>query len=347
MSLEVHIEKNLGSFCLKADFSVSSGVTGLLGASGSGKSMTLKCVAGIETPDRGSIVLDGVTLFDSEKHVNLPPQRRQVGYLFQSYALFPNMTVRKNILCGLRSIRSRQAREDQLNDALRLFQLEDIADRRPNEISGGQAQRVALARIFVNKPKLLMLDEPFSALDSHLRLQLQLELKETLAVYDGAVLMVTHSRDEAYHMCDAITVVDDGAFSPVRPTKELFADPGTFAAARLTGCKNIARASKVGEHEIEIPEWNVHFRTGQEVRDGLVGVAFRAHYLNPRTAQNAFPVTYVGELEEPFEWVLLYRYEGQSSDCVPLWWRLPKDKRPQVFPQQLGIAPVNVLLLYE
>ena len=347
MSLEVHIEKNLGSFCLKADFSVSSGVTGLLGASGSGKSMTLKCVAGIETPDRGSIVLDGVTLFDSEKHVNLPPQRRQVGYLFQSYALFPNMTVRKNILCGLRSIRSRQAREDQLNDALRLFQLEDIADRRPNEISGGQAQRVALARIFVNKPKLLMLDEPFSALDSHLRLQLQLELKETLAVYDGAVLMVTHSRDEAYHMCDAITVVDDGAFSPVRATKELFADPGTFAAARLTGCKNIARASKISDHEIEIPEWNVRFRTEQKVRDGLVGVAFRAHYLNPRTAQNCFPVTYVGELEEPFEWVLLYRYDGQPSDSAPLWWRLPKDKRPQVFPQQLGIAPVNVLLLYQ
>lgn len=346
MSLDVNIEKDLGGFHLSAHFSVENGIVGFLGASGSGKSMTLKCIAGIETPDRGSIVLDGVTLFDSETHVNLPPQKRQVGYLFQNYALYPHMTVRKNILCGLHDVKGRAEREARLREALRLFQLEDIAEHRPSEISGGQAQRVALSRILVNKPKLLMLDEPFSALDSHLRLQLQLELKKTLSAYNGTVLMVTHSRDEAYHMCDAITIVENGTFDSVRATKPLFADPGSFAAARLTGCKNIARAVKVGEHEVDVPEWNVRFTTQQTVRDDLKGVAFRAHYLNTRASVNSYPVSYAGEMEEPFEWILLFRYEGQSSDSEPIWWRLPKDKRPQVFPERLGIAPTNILLLY-
>ncbi len=347
MSLEVNIEKDLDGFRLRAAFSAAGGVTGLLGASGSGKSMTLKCIAGVETPDRGRIVLDGVTLFDSEKHVDLPPQKRRVGYLFQNYALFPHMTVRKNILCGLRELKDKREREQKLREALRLFRLEDVAEHKPGEISGGQAQRTALARILVSRPKLLMLDEPFSALDAHLRLRLQMELKETLASYGGAVLMVTHDRDEAYHMCSAITVAENGTFSPVRETKHLFADPGTFAAARLTGCKNIARAVKAGEHEVDVPEWNVRFTTERPVRDGLAGVAFRAHYLNPRAAQNSFPVTFVGEMEEPFEWIVLYRYEGQDSASAPLWWRLPKDKRPQAFPEKLGIASVNILLLYE
>ena len=340
MSLTVNIEKDLGSFHLRAHFSAESGVQ-------RSKSMTLKCIAGIETPDRGSIVLDGVTLFDSEKRVNLPPQKRQVGYLFQNYALYPHMTVRKNILCGLHDVKNKAERETRLDEALRLFQLTEIAEHKPDEISGGQAQRVALARILVNRPKLLMLDEPFSALDSHLRLQLQIELKQTLAAYGSAVLMVTHSRDEAYHMCNAITIVDKGTVSPVRATKPLFADPGSFAAARLTGCKNIARAVKISEHEVDVPEWNVHFITDRPVRDGLQGVAFRAHYLNTRASVNRFPVVYAGEMEEPFEWILLFRYEGQSADTMPVWWRLPKDKRPQAFPERLGIAPANILLLYE
>ncbi len=347
MSLEVDIQKELGDFHLKSTFTIDKGIVGLLGASGSGKSMTLKCIAGIEKPSRGRIVLDGVTLFDSERHINLPPQKRKVGYLFQSYALFPHMTVRKNILCGLHAVKDRAERTARLNEALHCFQLEDVAEHRPSELSGGQAQRTALARILVNRPKLLMLDEPFSALDSHLRLQLQIELKERLSEYGCAVLMVTHSREEAYHMCGAITILDDGRLGPIRKTKELFADPGSFTAARMTGCKNIARAIKMGEYEVEVPEWNVRFMTKNAVRDDLKGVAFRAHYLNARTAANRFPVRYVGEMEEPFEWILLFRYAGQNPESPPVWWRMPKDARPQHFPEMLGLAPVNLFLLYD
>ncbi len=347
MSLEVNIEKRLGDFLLSASFTAEGGIVGLLGASGSGKSMMLKCIAGIETPDRGSIVLDGRILFDSEKHINLTPQERQVGYLFQDYALFPNMSVKKNILCGLHRVKDRDKREALLNEALHMFALEDVSEHKPAEISGGQAQRAALARMLVNRPKLLMLDEPFSALDPHLRVRLQIELKTMLSSYAGTVLMVTHSRDEAYHMCDAVTVVDNGGFAPVRRTKQLFADPGTFAAARITGCKNIAMAEKTGEYEVKVPEWNISLKTARPVQDGLKGVAFRAHYLNARTSENCYTVLYEGEMEEPFEWILLFRYEGQSTDSDPIWWRLPKDRRPQAFPGQLGIAPANILLLYE
>ena len=187
MSLIVDITRRLGSFTLDAQFEAENGVTCLLGASGCGKSFTLKCIAGIERPDRGHIELDGAVLFDSEKHINLPPQKRQVGYLFQNYALFPNMTVRQNILC---------------------------------QLSGGQQQRTALARILVSEPRLLMLDEPFSALDAHLRDSLKIELRDMLQTYGREVLMVTHSREEAYNMSRKIAVMDRGKLLCMKDTKE-------------------------------------------------------------------------------------------------------------------------------
>ena len=348
MSLFVDIEKRLGSFQLKVRFETQAGdVLGLLGASGCGKSMTLGCIAGVITPDRGRIVLDGVTLFDSEKRINLPPQRRQVGYLFQNYALFPNMTVRQNILCGLRGVRDALEREARLKEAMELMQIAQLADRRPAQLSGGQAQRVALARILVCRPKLLMLDEPFSALDAHLRLRLQLELKSLLSQYGRDVLLVTHSRDEAYHLCSHIGIMDAGRVLTVRGTKPLFADPGSVQAAILTGCKNITPARKTGEYEVEAPEWGMRFVTAKPVREDIKAIGIRAHYFSTKSMQNRGAVAFDGEMEEPFEWVIRFRYEGQTPRSEPIWWRLPKDRRPQEFPAQLGVAPVNVLLLYE
>ena len=184
MALEVDIEKQLGSFHLRAAFSCGKETLGILGASGSGKSMTLKCIAGIERPDRGRIVLDGRVLFDSGKRIDLPPQERRVGYLFQHYALFPGMTVRQNILCGLHAEKDRQKREEKADAMMEMLRIREIASLRPEALSGGQAQRTALGRILVNEPDLLMLDEPFSALDAHLRLKLQAELKSLLSGYD-------------------------------------------------------------------------------------------------------------------------------------------------------------------
>lgn len=141
MSLLVDIEKKLGAFTLHAQFETSGGIMALLGASGSGKSVTLKCIAGIMTPDRGRIVLDGKTLFDSDARVNLTPQQRRVGYLFQQYALFPNMTVMQNILCGVRS-GTKAERRRKVQDSLRRFRLEGLEKKYPAQFSGGQQQRV-------------------------------------------------------------------------------------------------------------------------------------------------------------------------------------------------------------
>ena len=214
-------------------------------------------------------------------------------------------------------------------------------------LAGGQPQRGALARSLVPRPKLLLLDEPFAALDSHLRDKLQMELRGLLADFGHDVLLVTHSRDEAYHLCRRVAVLERGRLLAVKATKELFADPGSVAAATLTGCKNIAPAHKTGEYEVEVPDWGIRLQTAQPVGDGVKAVGIRAHYFNTKTAQNRYPVAYLGEMEEPFEWIVEFRYEGQRPGTPPIWWRIPKDRRPQTFPSALGAAPVNVLLLYE
>ena len=347
MSLTVDIEKTLGDFHLRSQFDCGDGITGLLGASGCGKSYTLKCIAGIERPDRGSIVLDGRVLFDSRKGIDLKPQKRRVGYLFQHYALFPGMTVRQNILCGLHREKDRMKKEQALRDALELFRLTGLENHRPHQLSGGQQQRVALARILVNQPGLLMLDEPFSALDTHLRLRLQIEMLESLKQFGRPVLLVTHSRDEAYRMCDRIAVMTDGYVHPPAETKRLFAEPGTVAAAVLTGCKNISPARKAGENRLYVPAWDITLETAQPVPENVTHVGIRAHYFGVKVPQNRFPVVFTGDMEEPFEWVVEFRYLSQQPDSPAVWWRVPKEKRPREMPKELGIAPVNVLPLID
>ena len=347
MSLHVDIRKRLGSFTLDVRFSAENGITSLLGASGCGKSMTLKCIAGIEKPDEGRIELDGTVLFDSAQKINLPPQKRRVGYLFQNYALFPNMSVRQNILCGLNREKDRDAKERRLREMLRMMQLEGLEDRKPAQLSGGQQQRAALARILVNDPQILLLDEPFSALDGHLRDSLKVEMRDLLERFGREVLMVTHDRNEAYNMSREIAVMDNGRLLTIKPTKALFADPGSVQAAILTGCKNIVAASRVDEHTVEIPEWGVRMETKDTVKEGLCAVGVRAHYFNPNAAQNRFPVRFIEEMEEPFETILHFRYETQRDGSPAIWWRLPKEKRPRDFPAQLGVAAANILLLYE
>jgi len=346
MSLQADIRKDFGSFVLDVQLCFEEGITCLLGASGCGKSLTLKAIAGIVRPDEGRIILNGRTLFDSEKGIDLPPQQRNVGYLFQNYALFPNMTVRQNILCGLHRVKDKAAKERQLGEMLKLMQLEGQAGLLPHQLSGGQQQRAALARILVSGPELLMLDEPFSALDGHLRDLLKVELKKLLNRYGKEVLMVTHSRDEAYDMCRRIGVMDEGKLLAMKPTKRLFADPGSVRAAVLTGCKNIAEARKTGPHRAYVPAWDIELETAAKLRDDLCAVGIRAHYFNAGAQHNRFPVIFAEKLEEPFETIIQFRFRGQSEDSPALWWRMSKEKQPREFPEVLGIAPVNILPLY-
>ena len=255
MSLVVDIEKKLGSFILRSKFETGSGTMALLGASGCGKSVTLKCIAGIMTPDKGRIVLDGETLFDSEKRIDLTPQQRRVGYLFQQYALFPNMTVAQNILCGVRT-GTKEERRQRVGEHLRRFRLEGLEKKFPAQLSGGQQQRVALARILASEPRAVLLDEPFSALDSFLKWNLELELSDLLSDFKGPILWVSHDLGECYRNCRSVCVMENGVSGAVTDMETLVQHPATAGAARLAGCRNFLPAARC-DGGVKLDGWNI------------------------------------------------------------------------------------------
>lgn len=277
MSLIVKIKKRLKDFSLEVDFKTNGDYLGILGPSGSGKSITLKCIVGVETPDEGYIILNGKVLFDSEKKINLKPQERKIGYLFQNYALFPHMTVEENIGIGLAL--SKKEKEDKVKEIIKAFHLQGLEKKYPNQISGGQQQRVALARCIIYKPDVLMLDEPFSALDSHLKDQLQNTVLELLKLYDGEVLIVSHSRDEIYRFCKNLVIIDKGKSVLFGETKEIFKQPQIHAAARLTGCKNISKCKVLSSGRVHAVDWNITLETDRIVPENIKYIGIRAHDL--------------------------------------------------------------------
>lgn len=299
MSLSVDIKKRLGSFQLDVSFEAQDATEtlALLGASGCGKSMALKCIAGIERPDGGRIVLNDRVLFDSAAHVDVPVQQRRVGYLFQNYALFPTMTVLDNVLVGLRE-GSRDERRERARAQIRAFRLEGLEDHRPAELSGGQQQRCALARIMANDPELLLLDEPFSALDGFLRWQLELELSDTLKAFPGGVVFVTHSRDEVYRMCDRVCVLTAGKSGRTVPTRELFDAPESLSEAVISGCKNVSAAVPAGPQTLDCTDWGVRLSCGASV-EGCDHVGLRAHFLRIVEADGR-PVDTIGDAATGF-----------------------------------------------
>ncbi len=279
MSLSVDIRKRLGAFSLDASFTSDDAIEtlALLGASGSGKSVALKCIAGTERPDEGRIVLNDRVLFDSAAGVDVSVRERRVGYLFQSYALFPTMTVEQNVAAGVRS-GSRAERLARAHEQIRAFRLDGLERLRPAQLSGGQQQRCALARIMANGPELLLLDEPFSALDGYLRWQLELELADTLRAFPGGVVFVTHSRDEVYRMCDRVCVLTNGHSGRTVSTRELFDAPATLAEAVMSGCKNVSAATPVGDHALSCVDWGVTLACEREAA-GSDHAGIRAHDL--------------------------------------------------------------------
>ena len=278
MSIAVDIEKRLGDFTLRVAFTAENCVHGLLGASGCGKSLTLRCISGVLRPDRGRIAVDGRALFDSETRIDLPPQKRNTGLLFQNYALFPNMTLEQNLLAAVREKKRAEART-AAGEMLRRFRLEGLEKHRPSQLSGGQQQRAALARILLTEPSILLLDEPFSALDSYLRWQTELELAELLDGFSGTTLLVTHSRDEVHRLCKTVTVMDRGRASGASPVEELFQSPRTKAACLLSGCKNYSRAEQRGGDLFFAADWGAELRASAAVPERLSHIAIRAHHI--------------------------------------------------------------------
>jgi|AKYZ01.1.fsa_nt_gi ABC-type spermidine/putrescine transport systems, ATPase components len=237
MTLIVNIKKKLSQFTLDANFEVEDFRLAILGQSGAGKSILLKCIAGIEKPDEGRIILDGTVLFDSEKKINCPIQQRNIGYLFQDYALFPNMTVEENIAIALQKKGSQQEVKNYIRD----IRLTGYENEYPDNLSNGQKQRVALARILISKPSILLLDEPFSALDEHIKLNMELELLEMLSTFNKTVIFVSHNKQEVFHISERTIVLHQGKAGKVKETPLLYQNPSTYSEAMLAGYKNIYR----------------------------------------------------------------------------------------------------------
>ena len=341
MSLYLDIEKRLGSFLLKVRLDAADETVSLLGASGSGKSLTLRCIAGIERPDRGRIIINGVTVFDSEKKIDLPPQKRRVGILFQNYALFPHMTVVENIRTGALRVQNTTA----VSEVMESMGLTALADRYPCQLSGGEQQRTALARILVSKPRILLLDEPFSALDSHLRFRLEQQVRQVIRDFGGTVLLVSHDRDEVFRMSDRIAVVDRGHFQTVGTVAQVFADPVTRMGAALTGCKNISAVKQLSPTRIIASDWGMVLKIPATDRK-IEAVGIRMHDIVPGPGENSFLCPVVEVAENPFSVTIMVQVR---PDAMPIGVELSKERWKQLENDNLQIClpPEKLLLLQE
>lgn len=251
MKLCVDIEKKLENFDLKVNFETDGEIFALFGASGCGKTFTLKCIAGVEAPDRGIIRLGDRVLFDSEAGINMPARKRCIGYLFQDYALFPHMTVMENIYCVGRN---------RAEEYIKKFYLSGKENVYPSHLSGGEKQRAAIARMLAASPDLIMFDEPLSAVDSYLKSELETEILKAAEELGGQALIVSHDRGEIYRISERIAVMENGRVSVLQAKKELFEKPGSVTAARLTGYENISRIQLNSNGSYIAVDWGITVR---------------------------------------------------------------------------------------
>lgn len=350
MSLAVDIKKRYKGFELNIAFETNDEYLGLLGASGCGKSLTLKCIAGIETPDDGYIMLDNRVLFDSRKKINLRPQDRNIGYLFQDYALFPNMTVEENIKAGLKLPKNEQNKI--VADMIDTFHLDGLENKYPVQLSGGQQQRTSLARCIAYKPDVLLLDEPFSALDAHLKAQVQAEVLELLKLYHGNVLMVTHSMEEAYKFCKNIAIIEEGKTVLFGDTKEIFINPVLASAARLTGCKNISKSTLISTNKIYAHDWDIEIELDNTVSETkFVGIQSNSFKLVDDFAENETNIIeckIIDIIEKIQGYTVIFQNKKSSKITSNMYFDLKKDKwnnRKNNKDLFLKISKESVLLL--
>ena len=349
--LFLDIEKRLPNFHLQVALNTDDQPLGLLGSSGAGKSMILRCLAGIETPNKGRIVLNNRVLFDSEKKINLPIDQRQIGFLFQNYALFPHLTVAQNIAFGIpKYIDTKTEVEKQLI----AMKLQGFGNRYPHQLSGGQQQRVALARALASKPEALLLDEPFSALDTHLRSQLEQQVTEILADYSGVTLFVTHNMEEAYRLCPHLLVLEQGKAAHYGSKYEIFQHPASVNVAQLTGCKNFSRANILSPQKIEAIDWGCTLEVRENIPSELSYVGIRAHHLiftkDPQQV-NTFPCYLVRTSETPHRMTVFLKLHsvGNHANDYHLQGEIYKEKwvniQDQSFPWYVHLEPSRLLLM--
>ncbi|MEG3843706.1 molybdate ABC transporter permease subunit [Microcoleus sp. herbarium14] len=351
--LFLNIFKPLSGFALDVGFEIGPEVLGILGASGSGKSMTLRCIAGLETPTSGKIAVNGKVLFDSTQGINVPSKDRRIGFLFQNYALFPHLTVAENIAFGLQHL-SEGEQKLRVKEQLISVQMSGLENRYPHELSGGQQQRVAMARAIAPNPDLLLLDEPFSALDTHLRSQLERELMQTLANYRGITLFVSHNLEEVYRVCKNLLVLAEGRAIAFDTKEHIFDRPRNFTVAQLTGCKNFSEAGAIAETVIEAIDWGCNLTVVEPIPKSLVSVGIRAHqliFVSGCDRQNTFACWIASIVETPHRVTLYLKLHSPPHDSQDYHlqaevfkekWRAMKDNP---FPWYVHFEPIRLILM--
>lgn len=349
MSLSVSTKKSFPAFTLDVDIEAGNETIGWLGESGCGKSLTMRCIAGIETPDEGKIVVNGKTFFEREAGkrptVNLSPQERKTALLFQNYMLFPNLTVAENVAAGIDRKLPKEERNAQVDAELKRFGLDGFGKRYPSQLSGGQQQRVALARMLAAKPDILMLDEPFSALDAHLKGVLEQNLAGLFETFHGTILYVSHDIDEALRFCDRIAVIEKGHVMEVSTGNNLVNNPQSAASIRLSGCKNTTPAHRIDDHRVFLPAWGIEVETDKPAPQNLTYMGVRAFFLEraKEPGRNTYRVRVVRTSDSRFDRSVLLEFLDRTPGSDPvveqtenemkyleqhLFWRVDKLKVP-------------------
>lgn len=359
-SLEMSVIKRRLGFTLEVDFKAEDKPLGLLGGSGSGKSTTMRCLAGLETPTSGRIVLNGKTLFDSQQGINVPTRLRRVGFLFQDYALFPHLNVVDNIAFGLRYALgncdkySSEAIKQRITYLINSKQLQGLENRYPYQLSGGQQQRVALARALATKPEALLLDEPLSALDPFLREQVEKQLVKGISTYQGVTLFVSHNLDEAYRVCENLLILEQGRVIAYDHKIRIFSRPNTIGVAQMTQCQNLSSAYMISPTEVEATEWDCTLKVMEAPPQDFAYVGIRAHdlaFVSDNSQENTFPVWLAHAVETPDQITLYLKIKSFPTDTndwhlkaqlMRKQWQLIKARQS---PWLLHLNPSQLLLM--
>ena len=343
-----HLEKRFGSTVLFRDLTFTvDGPAVLWAPSGWGKTTLLRILMGLEAPTSGSVEVGGVDICSADDETLSGIRRRKLGYIFQEFNLIPILTVEENIIMPL-LLDGKKPDKAKLRELAGFLGIENRLKHLPSELSGGQKQRVAMARMLAAEPELILLDEPFSALDTYLKWQLEQEMYKHLKEAGKPVIFVSHNRDEVYRLCDTVSCMNRGKMEVMEPLKEFFQNPKTRTAAILSGCKNISAAERVDAHTLRAVDWGVTLHVKErEIADDIRAVGIRAHFLatvERPGEENVFPVNESEIWEDPFEWNISFR---KNAECSWLQWKIAKtDWSPEMgIPKELYLKEEDILLL--
>lgn len=310
MSLSIHIRKKLVNFTLEVNIDIEDGNFALLGASGSGKSMLLKCIAGIEKPDEGRIVINDHVVFDSNKNIHVKVQERKCGFVFQNYALFPNMTVTENIACG---IKQKKHQSELLQQLLIQYDLEEVKNSYPAYLSGGQQQRCAIARTMASNPKILLLDEPFSALDKPLKQKLIQDLKQVLTPFKGTTIFVSHDHEEVYRLANKVGILERGKLIELDDKVKVYHTPSHISCAKQVGIRNISCIDKIDSHTIYAKDWDIVLKINQEVQPFHTHIGIRELQIQMPITNNVIDVEVIDTIQEIYGEYVIIRKKGSNT----------------------------------